>query len=51
VEDIRKEFLPAQYETETRGTRRMSGAVPAGEGKYSLVEHKGHTELAPWYKK
>jgi hypothetical protein len=46
VEDIRKEFLPAEYETETRGTRRMSGAVPAGEGKYSIVEHEGHSELA-----
>ena len=46
VEDIRKEFLPAEYQTETRGTRRMSGAVPAGEGKYSIVEHEGHSELA-----
>jgi len=46
VENIRKEFLPAEYETETRGPRRMSGAVPAGEGKYSIVEHEGHSELA-----
>jgi hypothetical protein len=46
AEDIRKEFLPAEYETQTRGTRRMSGAVPAGEGKYSIVEHEGHSELA-----
>lgn len=45
-EEIRKEFLPAEYETETRGTRRLGAAVPAGEGKYSIVEHDGHTELA-----
>ena len=24
----------------------MPGAVPAGEGKYSIVKHEGHTELA-----
>jgi hypothetical protein len=46
VEDIQKEFLPAEYQTKTRGTRRMGGAVPAGEGKYSIVEHEGHSELA-----
>jgi hypothetical protein len=46
AEDIRKEFLPAEYQTETRGRRRMGGAVPAGEGKYSIVEHEGHSELA-----
>jgi hypothetical protein len=45
-EEIRREFLPAEYETETRGTRRMGGAVPAGEGKYSVIEHEGHSELA-----
>jgi hypothetical protein len=45
-EEIRKEFLPAEYETETRGTRRIGAAVPVGEGKYSIVEHEGHTELA-----
>jgi hypothetical protein len=46
ADDIRKEFLPAEYQTETKGTRRMGGAVPAGEGKYSIVEHEGHSELA-----
>jgi hypothetical protein len=45
-EKIRKEFLPAEYETETRGTRRIGAAVPVGEGKYSILEHEGHTELA-----
>jgi hypothetical protein len=43
---IREEFLPAEYQTETRGTRRMAAAVPAGEGKYSIVQHEGHSELA-----
>ena len=45
-EDIRKELLAAEYETETRGKRRMAAATPAGEGKYSIVEHDNHTELA-----
>jgi hypothetical protein len=45
-EDIRKELLAAEYETETRGKRRMAAAAPAGEGKYSIVEHDNHTELA-----
>jgi hypothetical protein len=45
-EDIRKELLAAEYETETRGKRRVAAAVPAGEGKYSIVKHDNHTELA-----
>ena len=45
-EDIRKELLAAEYETETRGKRRMAAASPAGEGKYSIVKHDNHTELA-----
>ena len=45
-EDIRKELTAAEYETETRGKRRMAAAAPAGEGKYSLVKHDNHTELA-----
>src|ERR671927_720661 len=45
-EDIHKEFLPAEYTTETRGKRRIAAAAPAGEGKYSIVKHDGHTELA-----
>ncbi|AIF82226.1 Protein of unknown function (DUF2795) [Candidatus Nitrososphaera evergladensis SR1] len=46
TEDIRKELLPAEYETETRGKRRVGPATPAGEGKYSIVKHDNHTELA-----
>jgi hypothetical protein len=45
-EDIRRELLAAEYETETRGKRRMAAAAPAGEGKYSIVRHGNHTELA-----
>ncbi len=45
-EDIRKELLAAEYETETRGKRRIAAAAPAGEGKYSIVKHDNHTELA-----
>jgi hypothetical protein len=45
-EDIHKELLPAEYTTETRGKRRIAAAIPAGEGKYSIVKHDGHTELA-----
>jgi Protein of unknown function (DUF2795) len=45
-EDIHKELLPAEYTTETRGKRRIAAAAPAGEGKYSIVKHDGHTELA-----
>jgi hypothetical protein len=46
-EDIKQEILvPAEYSTETRGERRMAAASPAGEGKYSIVQHDNHTELA-----
>src|SRR5919198_4866728 len=45
-EDIRKELLAAEYETETRGRRRVATAAPAGEGKYTIVKHDNHTELA-----
>jgi hypothetical protein len=45
-EDIHNEFLPAEYTTKTRGERRIGAAAPAGEGKYSIVRHAGHTELA-----
>jgi hypothetical protein len=46
-QDIKQEILvPAEYSTETRGKRRLAAAAPAGEGKYSIVEHDNHTELA-----
>lgn len=46
ADDIRHELLPVEYETETRGKRKVGPATPAGEGKYSIVRHDGHTELA-----
>jgi len=45
-EDIRKELLAVEYSTETKGRRGIAAAAPAGEGKYSIVKHDGHTELA-----
>jgi hypothetical protein len=45
-DDIQKELMPAEYNTETRGKRRLSAAAPAGEGKYAIVKHDNHTELA-----
>ena len=45
-EDIRKEFLPAEYETETRGRRRLGAGILAGEGKYAIVKHDNHIEQA-----
>lgn len=44
--DIQKELMPAEYTTQTRGKRRLAAAVPAGEGKYVIVKHDNHTELA-----
>ena len=45
-DDIHNELLPAEYTTETRGKRRLAAAAPAGEGKYCIVKHDNHTELA-----
>ena len=47
LDKIHNELLiPAEYTTKTRGKRRLSPAQPAGEGKYSITRHDGHTELA-----
>ena len=43
---VHKELLPAEYTTETKGKRRLAAAAPAGEGKYKIVKHDNHTELA-----
>ncbi|HET6800152.1 MAG TPA: DUF2795 domain-containing protein [Nitrososphaeraceae archaeon] len=45
-DDVHKELLPAEYTTETKGKRRLAAAAPAGEGKYKIVKHDNHTELA-----
>jgi hypothetical protein len=44
--NIQKELMPAEYTTETRGKRRLAAATPTGEGKYVIVKHDNHTELA-----
>jgi hypothetical protein len=45
-EAIRRALLAQEYSTETRGERFVPGATPVGEGKYQLLRHKDHTELA-----
>ena len=45
-EEIHNELLSAEYSTKTKGKRRLAAAQPAGEGKYSIIKHDGHTELA-----
>jgi len=45
-DDIHKELMPSEYITETRGKRRLAAAAPVGEGKYTIVKHGNHTELA-----
>ena len=44
-DEIHTELLPAEYTTETKGKRRLAAAIPAGEGKYTIVKHDNHTEL------
>ena len=47
TEEIHNELLLSEeYITKTRGKRRIAAAQPAGEGKYSIIRHDGHTELA-----
>jgi hypothetical protein len=45
-EDLRDDIERATYETKTRGVRIQPEARPAGEGRYALVDHDGHTHLA-----
>jgi hypothetical protein len=45
-QDIRRELGAVEYSTETRGERVVGAATPVGEGRYQLLEHKNHTELA-----
>jgi hypothetical protein len=44
--ELRDEIEPVRYETKTRGERVLSAARPAGEGRYALADHDGHTHLA-----
>ncbi|MGD9765487.1 MAG: DUF2795 domain-containing protein [Candidatus Binatia bacterium] len=45
-EELRGELAEYEYETKTRGTRRVAAAEPVGEGRYALLRHQNHTELA-----
>ena len=44
-EELRDELERQVYETRTRGLRIQPEARPAGEGRYAIVEHNGHTHL------
>ena len=45
-EELREELERFEYETQTRGERVQPEARPAGEGRYAIVDHDGHTHLA-----
>jgi hypothetical protein len=44
--ELQDELERKAYETKTRGIRVQPEARPAGEGRYALVDHDGHTDLA-----
>ncbi|HWE11284.1 MAG TPA: hypothetical protein VG325_18185 [Solirubrobacteraceae bacterium] len=44
--DIQAELRQRSYQTRTRGERHQPGARPAGEGRYAIVDHGGHSHLA-----
>jgi hypothetical protein len=45
-EAFRDDVQRFAYQTRTRGPRIQPGARLAGEGRYALVDHDGHTHLA-----
>lgn len=45
-EAIRSELAAYEYETRTRGERFAPAAKPLAEGRYRLLQHHNHTELA-----
>jgi hypothetical protein len=45
-EELRDELERKVYDTKTRGTRVQPEARPAGEARYAIVQHDGHTHLA-----
>jgi hypothetical protein len=45
-EELREELERKVYDTKTRGTRVQPEARPAGEARYAIVEHDGHTHVA-----
>jgi hypothetical protein len=46
TERVREELLAREYTTATRGRRIVGAAKAVGEGRYQLVLHRGHSELA-----
>lgn len=44
--EVREELERTTYPTKSRGMRVEPEARPAGEGRYALVDHDGHTHLA-----
>jgi hypothetical protein len=44
-ESLREELVRKAYETGTGGVRIQPEARPAGEGRYAIVEHNGHSHL------
>jgi hypothetical protein len=44
--DLRDDVERKEYETRTRGVRVQPEARAAGEARYALVDHDGHTHLA-----
>lgn len=44
--DIRRALAAEEYSTETRGERFVGAAKPVGEGRYRLLQHEDHTEIA-----
>jgi hypothetical protein len=45
-EDLELELRGHRYLTKTRGEREQPSARPAGEGRYAIARHGGHTHLA-----
>jgi hypothetical protein len=46
AEELRRAFLAREYPTATRGRRLVGGAKAIGEGRYLLLRHGDHSELA-----
>lgn len=43
---VGKALHPVRYETETRGTRETAEAIPAGSGRYAIMQRDDATQLA-----
>jgi hypothetical protein len=46
ADEMRGELEAKAYETKTRGVRVEPQARPAGEARYAIVDHDGHTHFA-----